>query len=125
MAILIPRSKVERIKTLLATPAPVRAIAHEVGVCETAVYRINRLHKIRKIRPKRSAGNLAKGIPGLLLSELAKQYSVAELVEKLDFSQTTIVRWRSGRGNLSFFQVQILADLAGYELQLVKKESRS
>lgn len=119
-----PAPKAERIKKLLATSASVESIAQEIGVSDASIYRLNRIHKIRKTRPKRPAGNLAKGLPGRLLSELAEQYTVAELERKLGFGQTSIVRWRSGRGNIDFFKVQVLADLAGYEIQLVKKAPR-
>ncbi len=109
---------------LLREGKPVEAIARQTKVCATAIYRINRKHGVRQTRPKRKVGNFALGITGKLLSELEAKYTVAELVVKLGFSQTSIVRWRSNRGNITLFQVEALANLAGYDLTLVPKEPR-
>lgn len=64
-----------------------------------------------------------KGI-GLALLELRKASNVTqvELAERTGLTQNHIWRIETGKYNVGFYQVQLIADTLGYEIRFIKKE---
>lgn len=113
------------VKTLRDNPTMTeRAIAKHLGVSLTTISRVNRAHDVRKRRDRRLDGITSKGMVGRLMRELAERYDVEALARKTGLAPSTIVRLRGRPINPTFFAVEVLAQAAGYSLELVPKQDR-
>ena len=116
-----PEVKEEILHLLRTTKIPIYQIAERMKLNNSTVYRLNKEAGIRKVRIRRS-GITAHGVLKTIMEELAGKHKVVEISELTSIGLRHLGHARAGY-SIQFNQVERLAKLAGYRLELVKENN--